>query len=355
MKIISIVGARPQFIKTSPLFKEIKKKNNGILVHTGQHYDYEMSKLFFDQLGIPEPDYNLGVGSSSQGEQTGKMVIETEKVLIKEKPDCVLVYGDTNSTLAGVLSAVKLHIKTAHVEAGLRSFDKSMPEEINRVLTDHCSDLLFAPTKTSVENLHRENIKKGVHLTGDVMLDALQENIKLAEKTRVLDELRIKPNDYFLTTIHRQSNTDNPQNLSNLLEALSNINEKVVFPIHPRTAKFIKSHNLDDKIGKNIVLTKPVGYLDFIFLEKNAKKILTDSGGIQKEAYMFKVPCITLRDNTEWIETVEDGWNVLVGTDKQKIINAVNEFQPKGKQRDIFGNGKASKNIVNILSQEFYS
>jgi UDP-N-acetylglucosamine 2-epimerase (non-hydrolysing) len=269
---------------------------------------------------------------------------------LNEKPDLVLVYGDTNSTLAGALASVKLHISVGHVESGLRSFDRSMPEEINRILTDHISDLLFAPTETAVINLKKEGITNGVHLTGDVMYDVLLHNIKIAEESKILEQFNIRPKQYLLVTVHRQSNTDDAENLSNILEALSEIEEKVIFPIHPRTKKFIEIHGLKRKIKGNVVLTKPIGYLDFLWLEKNAKKILTDSGGIKKKAYILKVPCITLRENTEWIETIEDGWNVLVGADKEKIIEKVNEFAPKTKQRNVFGDGKASKRIVDIIT-----
>ena len=354
MKVLSVVGARPQFIKASVVSQEIRKKFKEILCHTGQHYDYEMSKLFFGQLSIPEPDYNLDIGSGYQGNQTGKMLIEIEKVLLKEKPNFVLVYGDTNSTLAGALAAVKIHIPVGHVEAGLRSFDKTMPEEINRILTDHTSDFLFSPTRTGINNLKKEGILKGVYLTGDVMYDVLLNNLKTAEKSNVLENLDVKSKGYFLITLHRQSNTDNIENLSSILDALSAINEKVIFPIHPRTAKFIDIHGLKQNIGRNIIITKPVGYFDFIWLQKNAKKILTDSGGIQKEAYLLNVPCITLRENTEWIETIEDGWNVLVGSDKEKILDAVNNFKPRGKQRKVFGNGHASEKIVKILKSESF-
>lgn len=351
MKIVSIVGARPQFIKCAPVSKKLRKEYHEVLVHTGQHYDHEMSKLFFDQLGIPEPNYNLGVGSGYQGEQTGKMLMKIEKVLTEEKPDFVLVYGDTNSTIAGALASVKLHIPVGHVEAGLRSFDRTMPEEINRILTDHSSDFLFAPTKTAVYNLKQEGIQKGVYLTGDVMYDALLHSLKIAEKSNILKKFEVEPEKYLLITIHRQSNTDNAKNLLNIIETLSKVDNKVIFPIHPRTEKFIDNHGLKEKIGENIVITKPVGYFDFIWLEKNAKKIITDSGGIQKEAYMLKVPCITLRENTEWVETIEDKWNVLVGSDKEKILYSINNFQPRGVQRNIFGDGHSSENIVNILKQ----
>ena len=351
MKILSIVGARPQFIKEYAVSKAIKNICDYILVHTGQHYDFEMSQVFFEQLCISEPDYNLGIGSGPQGEQTGKMLIKIETVLLKERPDLVLVYGDTNSTLAGALASTKLLIPVGHVEAGLRSFDKTMPEEINRILTDRSSQLLFAPTKTAVEILKREGITKGVYLTGDVMYDALLFNLKIAENSKILQKLNATSKEYFLTTIHRPSNTDNVKNLSTILDALSVIDDKVIFPIHPRTANFIKKYGLKKNIGKNIVMIKPVGYFDFIWLEKNAKKILTDSGGIQKEAYLLKVPCITLRDTTEWIETIEDKWNVLVGADKEKLLNAVKNFSPKEKQRNLFGDGHASEKIAAIIKQ----
>jgi UDP-N-acetylglucosamine 2-epimerase (non-hydrolysing) len=350
MKIISIVGARPQFIKCSPVSKELRKNHQEILVHTGQHYDDEMSKLFFDELHIPKPDYNLGVGSGLHGEQTGKMLIKIEKILLDEKPDFVLIYGDTNSTVAGALAAAKLHIPIGHVEAGLRSFDRFMPEEINRIVSDHVSDILLAPTATAVKNLQDEGISKGVYNIGDVMYDALLENISIAEqKSSISSKLNVKAKDYLLATLHRPSNTDEKKNLSAILSAFSKIDKTIVFPVHPRTMKFIKTYNLIDKISKNVIITKPLGYLDFIFLEKNASKILTDSGGIQKEAYLLKVPCITLRESTEWIETVRDGWNVLVGASEQNIVNAVHSFSPKNKQKEYFGNGDASKKIKEIL------
>jgi UDP-GlcNAc3NAcA epimerase len=350
MKIISIVGARPQFIKCSPVSKELRKNHLEILIHTGQHYDDEMSTLFFDELRIPKPDYNLGAGSGLHGEQTAIILTKIEKILLNEKPDVVLIYGDTNSTVAGALAAAKLRIPIGHVEAGLRSFDRSMPEEINRVISDHISDILFAPTCTAVKNLQEEGVCKGVHNIGDVMYDALLMNISVAEeKSTIFSKINVKAKDYVLATIHRPSNTDDIKNLTSILSAFSKIDNTIVFPIHPRTMKFIKSYNLINKISKNVIITKPLGYLDFIFLEKNASKILTDSGGIQKEAYILKVPCITLRENTEWVETVKDGWNVLVGANEQNIINAVNSFSPKKKQNNYFGDGAASKKIKEIL------
>ena len=349
MKIASIVGARPNFIKCAPLSRELRKEFSEVIIHTGQHYDYEMNKVFFDELKIPEPDYHLGVGSGNHGEQTGEMLKRTEEVLIKEKPDLVLVFGDTNTTLAGALAAVKLHIKIGHIEAGLRSFDKRMPEEINRVLADLCSDLLFCPTETAVENLKREGIKKGVYLTGDVMVDALKENIKIAEKkSKILEELELTQKEYYLATLHRAENTDDFKKLKNIVDAFCEI-EDLVFPCHPRTEKCLKDFGLWNGLVKKVKVIKPVGYLDMLILEKHAKKILTDSGGVQKEAYIFKVPCITLRENTEWVETIEDGWNVLVGADKERIVKRVNDFEPEGEQRDVFGTGNASEKIMKII------
>ncbi|MBN2101796.1 MAG: UDP-N-acetylglucosamine 2-epimerase (non-hydrolyzing) [Candidatus Aenigmarchaeota archaeon] len=350
MKIVSVVGARPQFIKCALLSREIRKFHKEVLIHTGQHYDYDMSRLFFEELSIPEPDYNLGIGSGSHGAQTGNMLVEIERVLTKEKPDMVLVYGDTNSTLAGALAGAKLHIPVAHVESGLRSFDKSMPEEVNRILTDHVSDLLFAPTKTAVDNLKKEGIKKGVHLTGDIMMDALLANLKIAEKSNILKNLEVEPKKYLLATVHRASNTDDVVKLKNIIQALSESGDKIIFPVHPRTEKIIRNDKLKSLAKGNLILTKPIGYIDFLWLQNNAKKILTDSGGIQKEAYMLGVPCITLRDNTEWVETVKSGWNVLSGTDKKKILDNIRNFRPHVKRERLFGDGKASKRIVQIIN-----
>ncbi|MGP8321451.1 MAG: non-hydrolyzing UDP-N-acetylglucosamine 2-epimerase [Methanosarcinaceae archaeon] len=349
MKIVSIVGARPNFIKHAPLSKKIRETFDELILHTGQHYDYEMNKIFFDELGIPEPDYHLGVGSGTHGEQTGTMLQRIEKILLDEEPDMVIVFGDTNTTLAGALAASKLHIPVGHIEAGLRSFDRKMPEEVNRVLTDHCSTVLFCPTKTAVTNLGNEGVIDGVYLVGDVMVDALEYGVKIAEQKSVIpDRLGLVSGEYLLATVHRAENTDNPDRLRNIVEALSEI-ENLVFPCHPRTENAIKRIGLWDRVRDSVI--KPVGYFDMLMLEKNARKILTDSGGVQKEAYILRVPCITLRDNTEWVETVADGWNLLVGADKGRILGAVRDFECRGVQRAVFGEGDASERIVGVLGE----
>lgn len=312
-----------------------------------------MSKVFFGELGIPKPDYNLGVGSGFHGEQTGEMIIKLEKVLLKEKPDLVIVSGDTNTTVAGALAASKLNFKLAHIEAGMRSYDKKMPEEINRVVTDHVADILFCSTHIAVQNLKKEGIVKNVFNVGDVMVDAVKEHIDSAEKkSDILKKLNLKAKKYMVATVHRASNTDNKRNLLEIINAFIGSKETIVFPIHPRTEKSLKSYGLRKKINNtDIIPMQPVSYMDMLVLEKNANKILTDSGGMQKEAYVFKVPCITLRDSTEWVETVHDGWNILTGANKLKILNAISSFNPKGKQSESYGNGNASKNIINLIDK----
>jgi UDP-N-acetylglucosamine 2-epimerase (non-hydrolysing) len=350
MKIASIVGARPQFIKCAPLSREIRRHHTELLIHTGQHYDPEMSDIFFDDLAIPRPDYNLGVGSGSHGQQTGLILARVEEVLLAEEPDLVIVYGDTNSTLAGALAAAKLSIPVAHVEAGLRSFDRAMPEEINRVVADHLSGLLFCPTQTAVDNLRREGITAGVHLSGDVMKDALDFNrARAAGKSRILERLDLSPGTYLVMTVHRPSNTDNREHLAAIMGALADAGIPVVFPVHPRTRKFLASYGLLDNLPDTIRCIEPVGYLDMLRLMSSARKILTDSGGVQKEAYLLSIPCITLRENTEWVETVADGWNVLVGADREKITDAIRHFEPAGKQREVFGTAGASKRIAVVV------
>lgn len=352
IKIVTIVGARPQFIKCASLSKEIRKVHTEILVHTGQHYDYDMSDIFFQELSIPYPDYNLNIGSSTQGRQTGEMVAAIERVLIKEEPNLVLVYGDTNSTLAGALSASKCNIEIAHVEAGLRSFDRRMPEEVNRVVTDHISTLLFAPTDNAAFNLKKEDIIDGVHVVGDVMVDSLLSNIEVArKKSIIISEFGLETDKYLVATIHRQSNTDNIKNLMNIISTLKGSRRTVVFPVHPRTKNHLIKNGLWEKMPGNIMVTEPLGYLDMLRLMSSAEKIITDSGGIQKEAYIMRVPCITVRDTTEWTETIEDGWNILVGTDTEKLTRAIEDFSPSEPTNKRYGSGDACKKIAEIINK----
>ena len=355
MKIVSIIGTRPQFIKCAALTRELRTEYNEVIVNTGQHYDFHLSGVFLDQLNMPKPEYDLGIGSGTHGYQIGQTLIAAEEVLLKEKPDLTLVYGDTNSTLAGALAASKLHIPLGHIEAGLRCGDRDMPEEINRTLTDHCSDLLFCPTKSSVDNLKKENINRGVYLTGDIMVDLLLKQLIIAEKSSVLQDLGLSSKQYLLVTVHRSSNTDNRQNLKNIVDALIQMDKTIVFAVHPRTEKALKTYGLYDKLIKNskIKVIKPLGYLDFLKLMNHAKKVITDSGGMEKEAYVLKVPCVTLLQATAWDVTIEDGWNVLVGSDTEKIINMARNFKPMSGQSEDFGNGEACKNVKNIIASLF--
>jgi len=370
LKIVTIVGARPQFIKAAVVSRAIqtsKKKIEEILIHTGQHYDYLMDRVFFEELDLPTPHYHLGVGSGSHGKQTGIMLERIEAVLQKEKPEAVLVYGDTNSTLAGALAAAKLNIPVAHVEAGLRSYNRRMPEEINRLITDHLSTFLFCPTAQAVQNLLKEGIRNGkgkiVKNVGDVMYDSILYYSKLAQqKSTILKDLNllnpqsaIRNPQYYLVTLHRAENTDDPKRLQSILKALNEIGKDtpVILPLHPRTRKMISIHRLS-KETRNVKIIDPVSYLNMLALEKHARAILTDSGGVQKEAYWFRVPCITLREETEWIETVKSGGNVVVGAETGKIIEGVcqardGEFPRKAP--NAFGNGKASEKIIGFLKK----
>ena len=357
MEVVSIVGARPQFIKAAPVSRALRTLGAiEVLIHTGQHYDHKMSADLFDELNIPEPGFNLGVGSGPHGWQTGKMLTGIEKVLMNERPDWVLVYGDTNSTLAGALAAVKLHIPVAHVEAGLRSFNRRMPEEHNRVMTDHAADLLFCPTQAAVDNLAAEGLTQGVHLTGDVMYDAVLYNVDLAtQRSDALSRLALPPKAYYLATVHRPQNTDDPKALAAILVAFGELDGSVVFPAHPRTQAALQRHDLHP--SPNVRLIDAVGYLDMLALEKHARLILTDSGGVQKEAYFFGVPCVTLREETEWVETVDSGWNVLAGAEPARIVAAVRALsQAEGQGKPFqkprgtaFGDGRASEKIAGIL------
>ena len=395
MKILSVIGARPQFIKAALVSKKMREKGiQEILVHTGQHYDFSMSDIFFQELSLPKPDYYLGIGSGSHGEQTGKMLIELEKVLLQESPDAVLVYGDTNTTIAGSLASAKLHVPIAHVEAGLRSYNKGMPEEINRILTDHCSDILFCPNETAVKNLQKEgftniiengrligndfslprkqsktavrNLRSGapdapfVINVGDVMLDVALSMKKIIEETNqeesFLARYSLEAKSYILVTIHRADNTDNRENLGNITEALRKIAKsglKIFFPAHPRTRKALEKFNLMSNFPKNLIINEPVSYTEMIAAENNARLIITDSGGVQKEAYFFKTSCVIPRDETEWTELVEIGFNKVVGAEKDNIVNAVSsmlnaDFANK-EWPDFYGNGKAAEKIAKVL------
>ena len=364
LKFVTVVGARPQFIKAAAVSRAIvahngKKTDSTFeekIVHTGQHYDENMSKVFFDELEIPRPDYNLDVGSGPHGEQTGKMLQKIEQVLVREKPGFVIVYGDTNSTLAGALAAAKLHIPVAHVEAGLRSFNRKMPEEINRILADHVSDLLFCPTEVAVNNLSNEGISNGVYQVGDVMYDSILFYAKKAKtiEQKILDQLDLNSKSYYLATIHRAENTDDSDRLRSIFDGFNNISVPecpTLLPLHPRTKKILSELGL--VYSDCVRIIEPVSYLEMIALEQNARVILTDSGGIQKEAYWFKVPCVTLREETEWVETVQSGWNIIVGTDGRSIINAASSADKLNDvcHKTLYGNGDASNRICEIIQQ----
>jgi UDP-N-acetylglucosamine 2-epimerase len=351
IKVVTVVGARPQFVKAGPMSAALRLAGHReVLVHTGQHYDHGMSKVFFDELGIPEPAQNLEVGSGSHGAQTGQMLERLERVLQAERPDWVLVFGDTNSTLAGALAAAKLGIPVAHVEAGLRSWNRAMPEEHNRVLTDHCADLLLCPTTTAVANLRHEGLTRGVKLVGDPMYDAVLAHLPAARaRQALLASLGVTPRGYVLATVHRPYNTDDPAKLRALLAGLVALAEPVVFPVHPRTRKAIAALGVDLS-GGQLRLIEPVGYLDMLALEAGARLVMTDSGGVQKEAYFLGVPCLTLRPETEWVETVEAGWNLLVATEPAAMVEAARRFAPQGEPPRLFGDGHACERIAETLT-----
>ena len=356
MKILTVVGARPQFIKAAPVSDALQNAGHEeVLVHTGQHYDFNMSKIFFEELGIAEPDINLEMGSGSHGRQTGQMLIGIEEGILSQKPDCMMVYGDTNSTLSGALASVKLRLPVMHIEAGLRSFNRQMPEEYNRIITDHCSDLLFCPTRTAVNNLAQEGITKGVHLVGDTMYDAALKFAPVAlERSTILQDQGLKPKDYLLATIHRPDNVDDIQNLGNILSAFNKIDQLIVLPLHPRTKENINNFGIafnKSLSASNIQIINPVGYLDMLMLEQNARLILTDSGGIQKEAYFFKIPCVTLRKETEWVELVKKGYNVIAGNDSASIYREFLAMIDKSIkfQSNLFGEGQAAQKIAQIV------
>jgi len=349
MNIFTIIGARPQFVKCAPVSATLRKSHSEFLVHTGQHYDDNMSHIFFDEMGIPKPDVNLEVGSGSHATQTAAMMTGLEPLMLNHKPDAVMIYGDTNSTVAAALVAAKLHIPVIHIEAGLRSFNLKMPEEINRIVADRLSKVLCCPTETAVKNLNDEGIKSGVINTGDVMYDAVLMFKPLSEKSDILKTLNVNSKEYNLITIHRASNTDNLENLLNILNGANDSGQHSIFPIHPRTKNIIKNNGIKIESFKNITFIEPLGYLDFMKLASNAKTITTDSGGLQKEAYWHGVPCITVREETEWVETVESGWNLLIGPNREKLNKALQKFTSFSNRPDFYGNGHASEKIVSLI------
>jgi len=355
LKVASVVGARPNFVKLSALTPYLSSYEH-IVIHTGQHYDYELSRIFFEQLELPEPNYYLGVGSGTHGYQVGEIIKRLEKVLLPEKPDIVIVYGDTNSTLAGALAAVKVGLQVAHVEAGLRSYDMKMAEEINRRVTDHISTFLFAPTKTAVKNLKRENVMGKVFSTGDVHVDVLNKLLPLAENSRILKNLGLEPRKYIVATVHRAENTDHLERLTSIVEILLQASKitHVVLPLHPRTREALHKFNLYSKLERgNIRILKPLGYLDFIKLLKYSIVAITDSGGVQREAFLLKIPCLVLRDRTEWVELVESGWVKLVDVDSIQAMKELEKLTMKTPKNapPILGRGDAGESIVRILRE----
>ena len=362
MKLLTILGARPQFVKAAVMSRAISRQKESfseVIVHTGQHYDENMSQIFFDELDIPQPNYFLKTGGGSHAEMTAKMLVELEGIMQKEKPDVVLVYGDTNTTLSGALAAVKIHIPVVHVEAGLRSYNKRMPEEVNRVLCDHCSTLLFTPTNEGKQNLLKEGVtESSIAVVGDIMYDAVLYYAKKAqEKSSILAQLELENKSFVLATCHRQENTDVEDRLENILEALAEIakEETVVLPLHPRTKKCLEQKGLDKKYQNAIRFIPPVSYFDMLALESSAKLVITDSGGVQKEAYFFQAPCLILRDESEWTELIEAGYATLVGANKSNILEAYQDMSAQKIQwRDsIYGDGSCAEKILECLSKTF--
>ena len=351
MKIVTLVGARPQFIKAAVVSAAFSRAGiHEVMIHTGQHFDALMSDIFFADLELPQPHYHLDIHSLNHGAMTGRMMEKIEDLLLKERPDRVCVYGDTNSTLAGALAAAKLNLPLAHIEAGLRSFNRQMPEEVNRVVADHLAQLLFAPTPLAVRSLAQEGIVQGVHLVGDVMMDAvLAYQSKAAQTSQVLAKYRLKPQEFYLATIHRASNTDDRARLHNILRSFSTLDFRVVFPIHPRTHACIQAMNLQHYLETGAIIPiPPVSYLDMLMLETHSQAIITDSGGIQKEAYMLKRPCFTLRNETEWRETVDTGWNRLVKP--ETLGESIERFSMPSTSPNLYGEGEAATKIAKILA-----
>ncbi|MDP3113219.1 MAG: UDP-N-acetylglucosamine 2-epimerase (non-hydrolyzing) [Candidatus Cloacimonadaceae bacterium] len=351
MKIVQIVGARPQFVKLAPLSRLLREKHEELIIHSGQHYDIQMNDVFFRDMQIPDPDFNLNIGSGSQALQTAEMLSSIEPLLIDLKPDYVIVYGDTNTTLAGALAASKLGIKTVHVEACLRSFNRSMSEEINRIVTDHVSDILLAPTETAMQNAAREGLTDICHLVGDIMVDSLKYGIVRArEESIVLNLLDLDPDSYALLTLHRPYNVDDPANLEMILRGLNTLDRLILFPVHPRTRNILSGFDFESL--NNISFIEPQAYLDFISLMDNSAIIITDSGGIQKEAYILGKPCVTLRYETEWLETVQSGWNLLLPVNADDFPHAISTFSTPERHPDLFGTNVAAR-IVKLLEIDF--
>lgn len=350
MKIAIAAGTRPEFIQVEPIIRELNRRGiENIFIHSGQHYDYEMDKIFFDEMHMPDPTHYLGIGSKLPGEQIGEMITKSEPVFRDEKPDILLVTGDTNTALGVALAANKSKINVGHFEAGMRSFDRSMPEEINRIVIDNISDILFSPTQRGVQNLYNNGIRNHVYMAGDVMLDSISHYRKLIENTsQTLDELSLTKKPYLLLTLHREANTDNKERLKNILNAISSVPFPVIFPVHPRTKQRIRSYNI--RLPENIHTIPPTGYFEFLRLIFHSSRLLTDSGGAQKQAFFLQKPCITLRPNTEWVETIENGWNILVDDNQEKIIDAVTNLNPQLlPDLSLFGNGDSSRKIIDYI------
>ncbi len=350
-RVLSVVGARPQFIKAFPVSKALSGVHEEVVVHTGQHYDTMLSGVFFEELDIPEPAYNLGVGSGSHADQTGRMMIELDRVMDAESPDVVLVYGDTNSTLAGALVAAKRSASLVHIEAGLRSGNRAMPEEHNRIATDHLADVLIAPTERAVETLRTEGVDGEVHETGDVMYDALLYVRKRANEISTLrSDLGIDSTEYVLATIHRAANTDDRDRLGGIVDGLSSVDMPVVVPIHPRTERALHEYGLFETANEQLTIIDPVGYLDFVHLLDGAGLVATDSGGVQREAFYLDTPCVTMRDETEWIQTIDCGWNTLVGADGSRISRALARIDSPATKPQLYGNGQAAPRVAEVIA-----
>lgn len=349
-RVLTVVGNRPQYIKCAAVSPPLREVADEVLLDTGQHYDHELAGVFYEQLALPAPDISLGVGSGTHAEQTARILVGVEAALIERRPDLVLVYGDTNSTLAAGLAAAKLHVPVAHVEAGLRSFDRRMPEEVNRVLTDRLSSLLFCPTSVAVQNLRAEGITEGVHQVGDVMYDLALRALTPEVEADVLARFGVQPGSYVYATVHRPANADSPDRLAAIVGVLSALEEPVVFAVHPRTRATLDRAGLLAVLASRLSIVPPVSYLESLALIRNARVVATDSGGMQKEAFMLRTPCVTLRDTSEWVETVESGWNVLVDADPSRLATALAAAAPGEVSPDFYGDGTAGRRIAAIIA-----